>query len=184
VICVAAPELELLGKAVWLRPFEPGDLNDVYVDWLNDPQVMRFSNQRFIRHSRESCTRQLAGFKGSPNLVFSLRLQSDDRAIGTMTAYRSIHHGTADVAILVGDTSVWGQGHGQDAWNTLTDWLVERPGMRKVTAGTLACNQGMRRLAERSGMQLEGARRAQELVDGRPWDMLYYARFTGEGRRA
>lgn len=183
-MAVATAELELLGRAVWLRPFEAGDLTDVYVDWLNDPQAVRFSNQRFICHTRESCARYLASFKGSPNLFFSLRLQSDDRAIGTMTAYRSPHHGTADVGILVGDTSVWGQGHGQDAWNTLTDWLAAQPGQRKVTAGTLACNHGMRRVAERSGMQLEGVRRAQELVDGRPWDMLYYARFTGEGRRA
>ena len=178
---VAGLELELLGKAVWLRPFEAADLTDTYVDWLNDPQVVRFSNQRFIRHSRASCARYLAGFEGSPNHFFSLRLQSDDRAIGTMTAYRAPHHGTADVGILVGDTSVWGQGHGQDAWNTLLEWLLHQAGMRKVTAGTLECNHGMRRLADRSGMLLEGVRREQELVDGRPWSILQYARFA-DGR--
>jgi hypothetical protein len=29
-------------------------------------------------------------------------------------------------------------------------------------------------------MQLEGARRAQEIVDGEPQDILYYARFRGD----
>jgi RimJ/RimL family protein N-acetyltransferase len=49
--------------------------------------------------------------------------------------------------------------------------------MRKLTCGTLACNDAMIRLAERAGMQLEARRRAQELVDGEPVDVLYFARF-------
>jgi RimJ/RimL family protein N-acetyltransferase len=175
---LVATELELLGRAVWLRPFEAADLTDTYVDWLNDPQAVRYSNQRFVRHSRESCARHLASFRGGPNQFFSLRLQSDDRAIGSMTAHRAPNHGTADVGIFVGDTSVWGQGHGQDAWDTLLAWLLQQPGMRKVTASTLECNLGMRRLAEGSGMQLEGVRRDQELVDSRPWAILHYARFA------
>lgn len=170
--------MELHGRSVWLRPFGAADITEAYIDWLNDPQAVRYSNQRFARHTRESCERYLASFAGSANLFLSVRLPFDDRAIGTMTAYRCLPHGTADVGILIGDTSVWGHGHGQDAWDTLTGWLLVQPGMRKVTAGTLDCNRGMRRLAERSGMTLEGVRHAQELVDGRPCDILYYARFA------
>ena len=47
-----------------------------------------------------------------------------------------------------------------------------------VTAGTLACNLGMVKLMERSGMTLEGVRKAQELVDGVPEDVVLYARFA------
>lgn len=170
--------MELHGQSVWLRPFGPADITEAYIDWLNCPQATRYSNQRFVRHTRESCERYLASFAGTPHLFLSMRLKADDRAIGTMTAYRSLPHGTVDVGILIGDTSVWGHGHGQDAWDALTDWLAEQPGVRKVTAGMLECNRGMRRLAERSGMQLEAVRHAQEIVDGCPRDILYYARFT------
>ena len=48
---------------------------------------------------------------------------SDDRQIGTMTAYISVHHGTVDVGIMIGAKSVWGEGYGQDAWNTFVNWL-------------------------------------------------------------
>ena len=37
--------------------------------------------------------------------------------------------------------------------------------------------QEMRRLAEHSGMHEEGARRRQEIVDGREHDILLFARF-------
>lgn len=104
---------------------------------------------------------------------------SDDRPIGTMTAYMSRHHGTVDVGIMIGDMSVWGMGYGQDAWNTFTAWLLERKDIRKLTAGALACNYGMIKLMERSGMMLEAVRRAQECVEGQPVDVLYYAKFHG-----
>lgn len=167
----------LQGDKVLLRPFGAEDINEAYIGWLNDPVVTRFSNQRFRTHDRASCEAYLATFGGTPNLLVSIRRRDDDRAVGTMTAYVSPHHGTADVGILLGDRSVWGQGYGQEAWNLMIDWLLSRPRMRKVTAGTLAVNRPMIRLAERSGMLLEGVRREQELVDGQAIDIFHFARF-------
>jgi RimJ/RimL family protein N-acetyltransferase len=170
-------DFPLLGDKVKLTRFGDEDITDEYVGWLNDPAVTRFSNQRFLRHDRESCRRYLASFEGTPNLFVSVRRLVDDKPIGTMTAYVAPHHGTADIGILIGDRSVWGQGYGQDAWDTIVRHLSAEPGMRKLTCGTLACNRAMIRLAERSGMQLEGSRKVQELVDGEPVDILYFARF-------
>jgi RimJ/RimL family protein N-acetyltransferase len=175
----APPALTTLhGRAVVLRPFGPADITPAYVGWLNDPQVVRYSNQRFRHHDAASCAAYLAGFDRSDNVFASVHRASDGLAVGTLTAYRSRHHGTADIGILIGDRAVRGHGLGHDAWDTMLAWLAAQPGLRKLTCGTLACNILMRRLAERSGMQLEATRRAQELVDGRPEDMLYFARFT------
>jgi RimJ/RimL family protein N-acetyltransferase len=56
-------------------------------------------------------------------------------------------------------------------------WLLEARGLRKVTAGTLGCNTPMLRLMHGSGMQPDGVRRGQEIVDGAAQDILYFARF-------
>ena len=180
----------LRGRRVRLRPFTAADITDAYIGWLNDPEVVRYSNQRFVRHTRESCERYFGSFAGSANLFVSLRVmragaaadadqgEGDELAVGTLTAYRSQPHGTADVGILLGERAVWGQGIGLEAWQLLTDWLVTTAGVRKVTAGTLACNRAMLAVAERSGMVREAVRRAQELVDGVPTDIVYFARFA------
>lgn len=169
----------LSGDKVLLKSFSVSDINDAYIGWLNDPNVVKFSNQRFLKHDRESCLRYQASFEGTGNLFMSVRRLSDDSLIGTLTAYVARHHGTVDVGILIGDKSVWGQGYGQDAWDTLTNWLLGREDIRKLTAGALACNFGMIKLMERSGMILEAVRKAQEIVEGRPEDILYYAKFHG-----
>ncbi len=168
----------LAGAKVVVEPFGADDLTDAYVGWLNDPVVTRFSNQRFRAHDRESCAAYLASLTGSANHFLAVRRTGGGPAIGTMTVYRALPHGTADVGIMIGDPASWGGGYGQEAWTLVIEWLLGQPDIRKVTAGTLACNIGMIRLMERSGMTLEGVRRAQEIVEGEPHDMLYYARFT------
>ena len=171
--------LQLRGVKVLLEPFQEADVGDAYIGWLNDPVALRFSNQRFIKHDSASCLRYLASFAGTDNLFLRVQRQEDSRPIGTLTAYRSMVHGTADIGMLIGDTAVWHQGYGQDAWDTACAWLLNQASTRKLTAGTVACNRGMVKLMERSGMHLEAVRKAQEIVDGRPEDILYYAKFSG-----
>ena len=169
----------LVGKKVVLRPFDLCDLNDTYVGWLNDPEVVKFSNQRFTNHTLQSCRRYFEGFEGSFNLFLSVRLPGPqgERSVGTMTAYRNVRHGTADIGMLIGDRKVWGLGLGLDAFSTLADWLESTAGMRKLTAGTLSCNIGMVRVAEKAGFELEAVRRQQEVVTGEAVDVLHFARF-------
>lgn len=164
------------GPNVEITRFSVDDLTPAYIGWLNDPEVVRFSNQRFCRHDRESCLRYLASFDGSDNLFLSIR-RVGGHAVGTMTVYASPAHGTADVGILIGERALWGHGLGQEAWNLIVDWLCRHPAIRKVTAGCSLPNTGMVRLMERSGMTLECVRREQEIVEGRSADVVSYARF-------
>jgi len=98
--------------------------------------------------------------------------------VGTITAYVSMPHRTADMGIMIGDRSVWGKGVGQDAWAILLKWLLSHNGVRKVTGGTMRCNQGMVKIMERSGMMLESVRPKQELLNGIPVDLVYYGKFN------
>ncbi|MEE4206335.1 MAG: GNAT family protein [Erythrobacter sp.] len=173
----------LAGKKVRLRPFAPGDITEAYLGWLADPVVTRYSNQRLRTHTRATCEAYLASFAGTANLFVSIRRADDDRAIGTMTAYRNLDHGTCDVGIMVGSRDCWGGGYGQEAWNLLTGWLLDPAGggVRKLTAGCLSANGAMVKLMERSGMTFEAVRREQELLEGKPCDIVHYARFA-DGR--
>lgn len=145
--------IHLIGKKVRVDTFVDTDLTPAYVGWLNDPEVVRFSNQRFEVHTEESCRAFLRQFHGSASEFLSIKTLSG-KPIGTMTCHRSVRHCTADVGIMIGDRAYWGGGYGQDAWNLVVAWLLTEPGIRKVTAGTLDCNIGMIRLMERSRMTL------------------------------
>jgi [ribosomal protein S5]-alanine N-acetyltransferase len=163
-----------------LRPFRPGDITAAYLGWLNDPEVTRFSNQRFRRHTAESCSAYLASFAGSDNSFLLIEHRQDQHPIGTATVYRNTHHGTADIGLMVGERQCWGQGYGCEAWQALLKALLAEPGIRKVTGGAARPNLAMVRIMEQSGMRQEAVRARQEVHDGQPTDILYYSSFIEE----
>jgi ribosomal-protein-alanine N-acetyltransferase len=169
--------LPLSGAKTSLRAFQESDITPVYIGWLNDPRVVRYSNQRFRRHTNESSRQYLANFAGNSNHFLAICDRASAAVVGTLTVYHNLHHGTADIGLMVGDPATWGQGFGLDAFRTVAQALECSGKVRKLTAGTLALNLGMMRILERAGFEREAVRRGQELVDGTPVDIVYYVRF-------
>lgn len=176
-MAIAVEKVVLVGAKTVLRTFCETDISPEYLCWLADPEVMRFSNQRFKKHTSDSAAEYLNSFAGSDNIFLGIHLAESDRLVGTITAYRSQPHNTADMGLMVGDRSCWGKGIGLDAWKVLLGYLLDVCQLRKVTGGTLGCNVGMVKIMERSGMELEAVRAQQELVDQIPQDILYFAKF-------
>ena len=52
--------------------------------------------------------------------------------------------------------------------------------VRKITGGTLIGNTAMINIMINSGMELDGVRVAQELVDGQVQDVVHFAKFRGD----
>lgn len=120
----------------------------------------------------------MVSFSRSQNMFLKITEKHTGLTVGTMTAYVSPHHSTVDLGILIGRKEKWGQGLAQDAWNTLMRWLLEEVKARKITGGAMRANTPMIRIMEKSGMVLEAVRYAQELLENKPQDLLYYAKFN------
>lgn len=166
--------IHLTGKLVQLTSFTDTNITSTYVAWLNDPALMKYSNQRFHNHSFESCKTYLESFIESDNLF--LAVYHADQFIGTMTAYRSLVHQTTDIGLLIGSDNQ-GKGLGKDAWVTLMNYLLASD-TRKITGGALRGNTAMLRIMQSCGMKVDGVRIAQELVDDQPQDILHFATFN------
>ena len=155
-----------------LRRFEENDLTSEYLEWLQDPDVTRYSNQRFRTHTTESCLNYLQSFNNSCNTFMLITHRVDKIAIGTMTVYRCLQHGTADIGLMLGNKSYWRQGLGKEAWTSVMKNVLEENGLRKVTGGAARTNTGMVKIMEQSGMKLEAIREKQELIEGKAVDLL------------
>jgi len=174
--------LPIESRRLDIVPFTEEHLTPRYVAWLNDPVVVRFSEQRFTTHTSASCRAYLGSFAGTRNLFLAVIAREDSLGhIGTMTAYAD-RHGVVSVGILIGERGVWGKGYGAEAWTAVCRALLEG-GARKVTAGTLAVNAPMRAIMKRAAMVEDGRRRRHCLVDGEEVDVVYAALFADPDRR-
>lgn len=169
--------ISIEGKTVILETFTKVNITSSYLDWLNDSLVVRYSNQRFLKHSHCSALEYLESFSCNKNLFLAIYLKESYQYVGTVSIYFSEEHQTADIGIMIGEKSCWGNGKGGDAWNTVVNWLINEVMIRKVTGGTLKCNVGMMKIMINAGMKQDGIRSKHEIIEGREEDLIYFAKF-------
>jgi RimJ/RimL family protein N-acetyltransferase len=167
----------LTGPRLILTEFRVDDITPEYVSWLNDPAVVQFSNQQFRQHSIESSQDYVNSFVGTDNELFKIVHAETGSLIGSVNAYVDPRHLVADIGIMIGNKSFWGQGLGGEAWSLVMEFLFADRGMRKVTGGTLATNKGMIEVMNRCGMHLEGVREKHFMLAGLAVDIQLFARF-------
>lgn len=151
----------------------PADL-PAMVDWLNDEQLMRYSEQRHRAHTMQSQHDYINSFDYKNSFFWAIYCQSI--LVGSTTAYCDWPNQIADVGILIAPHSIK-MGFGTEAWRGVCDCLI-RHGIRKIEAGCMASNEGMIKIFGRTGMIIEGQRRAHFLLDGKPEAMIMAARFA------
>lgn len=145
------------------------------MSWLNNHEVTRFSELRHRRHTRKDAEAYFRSFDHYTKHLWAI-FDKEAVHIGNISAHRDIPNATADVGILLGAREDYGRGFGTEAWQAICAWLFAT-GIRKITAGTMAANQPMRRVFEKCGMVVEGTRKAQFLLDGHPEDLIQVALF-------
>ena len=84
--------MNLTTSRLVIRPFKQADITDSYLSWLNDPEVTRFSNQRFREHNVMSVSAYFKSFISSNNSFLLLDRLDGSGAIGTATVYRDNNH--------------------------------------------------------------------------------------------
>ena len=161
-----------------LVPFCNEFLTERYVGWLNDPQTVRYSEQRHRRHTLESCARYAASVEGGPHYFWAVVAHDPVLGhIGNMTATVDLHNQVADLAIMIGETGSRGKGLGLEAWKRACAFLLNEAGLRKVTAGTMSVNAPMLGIMRAAGMIEEGHRARHFLHEGREVDLVMAALF-------
>jgi RimJ/RimL family protein N-acetyltransferase len=136
---------------------------------------MRFSNQRFQRHTQDSALEYLSSFDGVEAVFLAVELSDHVQLVGTATVFVADRHGTADIGVMIG-SEYSGRGIAREAIRAVTEALVDQE-FRKITIGTSAQNIGMLRVIESLGFKPDGMKLRQEIIDGIETDVLYFAKF-------
>lgn len=141
--------------------------------WLNDPEVVRYSEQRHFRHSEE--TQAVYLHMMGENLK---EIHVGQNFIGTIAAHVDKNNSVANVGILIGEKTAWRKGYGEEAWTAFCDHLLSH-GIRKVEAGCMAINFGMIHICRKYRMFFEGNREGHFLCGGELIDMIMWGKFGG-----
>lgn len=169
---------QLTTNRLILRPYMASLVTPQHIGWLNNREVVRYSEQRHRTHTEETQHVYLNEKAKSPHEhIWLIQIKKSPRDIGTITANVDIHNRIADMGILIGEKEVHNMGYGTEAWKKVMSWLFDKPqNMRKIECGCMLDNRAMRRLTFKAGMTIEGVKLQHFFLDKKPHDALYYGR--------
>jgi len=145
----------LVTERLTLRTLEPSDAAGAYLAWMNDPEVMRFTESRFATHDRSSLEGFIEAMNESPdNLLLGLVCSRDGSHIGNIKLGPvDPHHSRAWLGIVVGARERWGQGLASEAIDAVALDGLGRLGLRRIGAGIYADNTGSLRAFAKAGFR-------------------------------
>lgn len=141
------------------------DVNDRYVGWLNDPEVLRYRGSRRatdlagLRRYLERATEQ-------GDLVFAIRVLGDPSVhIGNITLNTILEeHRSAELSIMVGSKEHWGRGYAREAIAAVSAYAFGPLGLHRLWAESP--NPAFNRAVQLLGWTHEGTKREAFLLDG------------------
>lgn len=156
-----------------LRALEPADINATYLGWLNDKEVSRYLETRYLPQTLEALQSYWEAHRDDPSSPwFAICLAADGRHIGNIKL-GPIHwlHRRADLSLFIGERAFWGKGYASEAIALVRDWSFYELDLQKLNAGIYAGNLGSRRAFEKCGFELEGTLRQEVVSSGQRLDI-------------
>lgn len=148
-----------------LRPLTKATARQI--EWLRNPDVVRYSERRHREHTLSSQLRYISSFVGRSR-IWGIHLVESGNHIGNLTATHDEPNNVSDVGIMIGETAYWGKGYGAEAWKAACSWLLDKEAgdVRKLEAGAMRDNLAMLKIICGSGFAEEGERKNHYLLDG------------------
>ena len=161
--------------SVKLVEFDKKFITKDYLSWLNNSNLMRYSEQRHKKHTYESSERYIKNFLDGQNLIYAIIDIENNKHVGNINAYIDYNNNVADIGILVG---YGGRGYGKLAWRKMINILFTKKNIRKISGGTAALNNPMIKIFESSGMTFEYSIKKHLLINNEEVDLVVYCVFN------
>jgi RimJ/RimL family protein N-acetyltransferase len=150
----------------FLRLLTPDDVSDNYVSWLKDYEVVKFTEQKWNKHSRETVTAFVEACASSKN-QFLFGIFFEGTHIGNIKLGSvNWHHKVGFVSYFIGERECYGQGIGSNAIKTVLQFGFQEIGLEKICAQYYEPNIASARALEKCGFILEGLRINQFIHEG------------------
>jgi len=157
----------------FLRHLLLEDVNQDYVDWLNDYEVTKYTEQRFYKHSIES-TRLFVKEKITSKNDFLFGIFNENQHIGNIKIgpIRWFHK-TAEISYFLGSKKHWGKGIGSKAIKEIVNFGFEILNLEKITASYYEINIPSAKALEKNGFKVEGKKIDDVVFEGERINMVY-----------
>ncbi len=157
-----------------LKILQEKDVNQSYLDWYQDENVVRYSDNQYRSFTIEGQKKYVNNCLVSKDMDL-FGIFDEDIHIGNILISRlSSIHKWAEITYVVGNTDYWGKGVGFFAVSEIIVKSKKIYKLNKLCAGLAEGNIASQRVLEKNGFNLEGRRLKQLVFKGQFYNQLDY----------
>jgi RimJ/RimL family protein N-acetyltransferase len=173
------------GPRLELRGLTAEDTTGAYLAWMNDPEVVRFTESRHKKYTHDELQAYVKTCNESGRDYLFGIFESDNAChVGNIKiGLVDPRYNTANVGLIIGEKKCWGQGYATEAIRLILEFAFEKLGLAKLNAGVIAGNMASQRAFEKNGFVVEGVRRKQNLFEGERRDEILLGLLRGEWQK-
>jgi [ribosomal protein S5]-alanine N-acetyltransferase len=173
----------LIGERIYLRSLQLDDAEGPYLSWFNNDEVCRGNSHHVYPYVLEEAREYILTThkKHTESLVLAIISKDNEHHIGNI-ALQNINpvvH-SAEMSIIIGDKSCWGQGIGNEACKLICDHGFRQMNLSRISCGTFETNISMIKIAQYLGMKEEGRRRNAAYKNGKFLDVIEFGILNDE----
>lgn len=162
----------LIGENTYLRPIEKADA-PLFVAWLNDPEVSRFTQQYLPLNLRQEEEYLARLYQDKENVILGIVERATDRLLGAAGFHQiDWRNRQTGFGIVIGAKDAWGKGHGAETTRLMLRYAFATLNLHRVWLRVYSFNERAMRCYEKVGFQREGVLRQDVFRDGRYWDTI------------
>jgi [ribosomal protein S5]-alanine N-acetyltransferase len=143
-------------EQIFLKVLSLNDVSESYVEWLNDYEITKFTEQKYFRHTLVS-TKTFVSQKDDSESDLLFGIFFDGTHIGNIKLGPiKFDHMSAEVSYFIGKKEFWGKGIASKCVETIVQFAVTELGLKKINAGYYENNIGSAKVLHKCGFVVEG----------------------------
>lgn len=168
------------GERVYLRQLQESDIDDRYVSWFDDEELVKFYSGTKRKFTREFLAEDLQrGIETGMYYIYGIFDKTNDRCIGNIKIGPMVKdHKISDLIVIIGDRDYHGKGLAVEGIQVGNRVAFEKYDIRKLFGGMYENNISSIKAYTRAGWVIEGRLKGHYWVDGKPMDRILVACFN------
>ena len=142
----------VLGEELILRVMTSELVADRYVNWMNDYEITKYTEQKYRSHNRKDVEEFVQSkYKSEVDLLFGI-FNNKSHVGNIKLGPIDFNHMVSDISYFIGDRTMWGKGISTKVIGTVVGISFDVVGLEKVTAGVYENNTGSIVVLEKMGL--------------------------------
>ena len=163
-----------------LKKLDPNkDITKKYLNWMNDPIVHKFTEQRYKKHSMKMIKDfVIEKNKSKDEFLYGIFLKKKLKAehIGNIKLgpIDKIHK-TAFISYFIGEKQFWNKGYTSKAFKIIFKKAKQKK-IKKLKAGLYALNKNSEGVLKKNGFSKEGILSSEVVFNNKRYSYFFYGK--------